>query len=89
MGFLHIEKHVPDWGPWGLSVSVPSMQEVQEDLVEGPTYFFVLHNGVPVFRVERHRRPSTSDTGAHTLEETWIPIGTATLKSGACVPSSQ
>ncbi|KRA41951.1 hypothetical protein [Pseudoxanthomonas sp. Root630] len=89
MGFLHIEKHVPDWGTWGLSVSVPSMQDVQEDLVEGPTYFFVLNDGVPVFRVERHWRPSTPDTGVRTLEETWVPIGTTTLKSGACVPPSQ
>ena len=86
MGFSDVDKHVPEWGAWGVSVDIPSLVEEQERFVEGPTYSFVLHQGSPVFRVEQRWLPSAADPLIRQSTEIWLPVAPASLRDAPCHP---
>ncbi len=86
MGFSHIDDHVPDWGSWGVSVGIPSLQEEGDRFVDGPTYYFVLHQDRPVSRVERRWRRTPDGPAIATLQETWTPVVAGSLRTAPCMP---
>lgn len=88
MGFSHIDQHVPHWGAWGLSVSVPTAAEEKDTFVGGPAYFFVLHQGRPVFRVEQRSLPASDDPRFHQSTEIWLPVPAGSLRHAPCQPTS-
>jgi len=88
MGFSDVDRHLPEWGPLGVSVDIPSLAEEQERFVEGPTYSFVLHQGRPAFRVEQRWVPSADDPRIRQSTEIWLPVPATSLRDAPCHPPS-
>lgn len=88
MGFARIDEFVPDWGSWGLSVAVRTLSVADGAAGEGPAYFFVLHEGRVVHRVERRWLPDPVRPGRRVLDEQWTPVSQAAIRSAPCRPPS-
>jgi hypothetical protein len=84
MGLMRIDEFVPDWGSWGASVSIASEVEDGNRLVEGPAYFFVIHEGRVLYRVTHRWTPSKE--GSRILEEEWLSVPEFAATRSSCNP---
>ena len=86
---LDASEHVPNWGNWGLSVSIETEVEVNGQFEAGPEYFFVVQDGRVVYRVLRTWVPSTKGRGIREQREEWLNIPQSQVRGGKCKPPMQ
>jgi hypothetical protein len=86
MGLDKVEKYLPKWGLWGLSVEVDSEVEIDGKLKEGPRYLFVLDNNKVVYKVTSRWLPVPDKPGVRISDEQWTPIDPKVIQHEPCQP---
>jgi hypothetical protein len=86
IGFVGIDRRIPNWGDSGLSLELPTQIETNGNFDEGPSYFFVIDKRRVLYRVLFEWVPEKGNPDIKVQRETWVPIQKAAARGGKCAP---